>query len=111
LVKGGKKYCYSWKDVRSAFIDQRATFKAYGAGSWGKTVRRTFVLKMVDGNKFLFDVSRDFPDFRNGVQLEEDLKRYIDVNVRPVRKFSYVSGFALLLVLILVWLWLKKMGW
>gem|GEM_PF-4031716 len=66
---------------------------------------------MVDGNKFLFDVSRDFPDFRNGVQLEEDLKRYIDVNVRPVRKFSYVSGFALLLVLILVWLWLKKMGW
>ena len=81
LSKRSKKYDYLWQQIRMAESYQRTAYKLYGAGPVGKMVRRTFVLITNDGNKFKFDLSRDFADFSDGDQLEKALKQFLDVKV------------------------------
>lgn len=109
LNKGKKSYLYKWHEVLSAEIERREIYKLYGAGIGGKMVKDTLKLKTAD-EAFSFDVSSDFPDFRENDQLLNVLKTHVSVTESRVKKFNY--GFSILFVaaLVVLWWWLKRVG-
>lgn len=77
LIKGSKKYSYSWKDINARIVKSTA-YKGYGSDSFAKFVQKLVVMKSAD-KTFKFDVSDQFPDFKHNDILLDELKKNLDL--------------------------------
>ncbi|NOT13806.1 MAG: hypothetical protein HOP23_18615 [Methylococcaceae bacterium] len=85
VTQCGKKYKFDWPEVNSACIVMKDRYKSYGTGTAAKFIQKTFIIKMPD-KTFMFDVSTNFPDFKNNDQLLRLLGEYLQIEVIDKRK-------------------------
>lgn len=85
ITQGGKTYKFDWNQVSSARIVIRDRYKSYGTGTAAKFTQKTFML-IVANKEFKFDVSTNFPDFKNNDQLLNLLMKYLQVEIIDTRK-------------------------
>lgn len=76
---------WSWSSVRVA-VHERQAHKSYGAYSGGKHLQRLCVIEG-DGERRVFDISENFPDFLSPDALLAEIKKYTQIEEHPpVRK-------------------------
>lgn len=85
ITRGRKKYTYRWQDVCYAKVVIKDAYKSYGTGTAAKFTQKTFVLQTQE-RSFQFDVSSNFPDFKNSSQLLAELLKRLDVQEVDLRK-------------------------
>ncbi|MDP2393018.1 MAG: hypothetical protein Q8Q45_16655 [Methylococcaceae bacterium] len=80
ITQGGKIYQFDWNQVSSARIVIRDRYKSYGTGTAAKFTQKTFIL-IVENKEFKFDVSTNFPDFKNNDQLLNLLMKHLQIEI------------------------------
>jgi hypothetical protein len=85
ITQGSKKYTFRWQDVHYAEIVIKNAYKSYGAGTAAKFKQKTFILQ-TQKKTFQFDVSNNFPDFKNSSQLVAELSKKLDIQEVDLRK-------------------------
>ncbi len=85
ITQGGKISKFAWTEVSSAHIVMKDRYKSYGTGTAAKFIQKIFILN-VSSKTFKFDVSANFPDFKNNDQLLNLLQKYLHVEVVDERK-------------------------
>ncbi len=85
ISQGRKIYKFDWNQVSSARIVIKDKYKSYGTGTAAKFTQKTFIL-IVANKEFKFDVSTNFPDFKNNDQLLNLLMKHLQVEIIDTRK-------------------------
>jgi hypothetical protein len=110
LIRSGKQFRYQWPEIRRAAILTEESFKGYGRAASGRFVKRTFVMEAIDGHRFAFDVSEDFPDFEKNDDLLRSLREYLAVSDTRKKPFSFLPWVLVAMAILLAGIALKKCG-
>ena len=110
LTRRGERRRYRWSDIRRARIWNQEIYKGYGAYASSMMIRRTFEILTVDGRRHVFDVSGDFPDFKNTPQLLRILNSNLVITESPIKRFNHALWISVIAALLVLGVLSKRLG-
>lgn len=104
-----KEYKYTWPEIQSVFIETGKSFKSYG-GAGGDFMQRVLVIR-TSNHKFAFDISSNFPDFKNGKLIVEELKKRLEIKQVKRSRRIQLDSIIVIVFIIVLFVFLKLTGW
>lgn len=104
-----KSYKFHWNEVDECIIEVSKSYKSYG-GAGANFMQKVLVIR-AKNIKFAFDISTNFPDFKNGKEIVDELKKHIEIK-EVKREYSIkLDSIVIIVLIVIIILILKLSGW